>query len=281
MRRFARHCISALLLVGVIGARQAEAVPLLQLDIVGGSYDETTQTIISDGPVFQLVALLTPGGTKGDGTVVDSTSLEQLLRDTYYISAAIVPQLAQTTPSPNIGSFEFDGDTLAATSGMYFGTPPYDLYEAHSDAELPGHGVFPTYYSEFDFQFDEAQRTTTYNTQDNSGTSPLNNPAGGSYYALFSVDTTLLQTPYQLHFDLYNEYVRRAAECKTRKGVVTCTPEDLDAAKFAPFSHDAEGGPGVPPPPPPIPEPATLLMVAGGLAVSARKLRQAARIRRA
>ena len=53
----------------LVGAR-AEAIPVLQLDIIGGSYDWETQTIISNSNRFTLVALLTPK----DSTALYDTS---------------------------------------------------------------------------------------------------------------------------------------------------------------------------------------------------------------
>ena len=255
-----------------VWSSDAQAVPLLQLDIIGGHYDDATQTIISDGPTFQLVALLSPGGSKGNNSnQADDTSVEDLLATTYYISAAITPQVGQ--PGSDIGSFSFDGDSIDATSEMDYGTPPLDEYVANNDAELPGHGIFPTYFSEFSFQFDADNRTTEYNTEDNAGQGPTPNPLGTTYYQLFTVDASGLDAGFQLHFDLYDIYVRRAADCRTRRGVTSCTPEDLDAGNFAPFSHDAESGEGAPP----VPEPATLLLTLGGIGAIAarrRKLRQ-------
>jgi len=259
--RFFKIALALVIFLTWTGA--AEAVPLLQLDIIGGEYDEETQTIVSNGPVFQLVAILSPGGSEGNNpNQNDATSIAALLATTYYISAAISPQVGQ--PGSDIGSFSFSGANVSATNGMDYGIPPLDEYEENNDAHLASHSIYPTYFSEFSFQFDSANRTTQYNTQDSAGQGPIANALGTSYYQLFSIDTSGLDAPFQLHFDLYDVEVRRQAQCK-RNG--TCTPEDLDAGNFAPFSHDAESGEG----PPPVPEPATLLLTAGGIAALARR----------
>jgi hypothetical protein len=241
--------------------KAAQAEPVLQLDIIGGYYDDVTDTIISNGPTFQLVALLTPEG--GD-------DVDALLDDTYYISAAITPQVGPVSSS--IGSFTFDGTPVSATSGMNYGTPPLDLVEGHPDAQLGGHGIYPTFYSEFEFQFSAANRATTYNSETDPG-GLVTNPLGGSYYALFTVDATALDDGYQLHFDLYNSFVKREAQCQTqrRRGVstTTCSPEDIGVEDFAPFSHDAESGELTP-----VPEPATLSLLALGLGASAVRRRR-------
>jgi hypothetical protein len=44
----------------LMASARAEAVPVLQLDIIGGHYDAAMQTITSDGPSFTLVGLITP-----------------------------------------------------------------------------------------------------------------------------------------------------------------------------------------------------------------------------
>jgi hypothetical protein len=259
-----RRIGKALLLTAALVAGSATRVaaePILQLGIIGGTYDEDSETIISNGDAFQLVALLTTDGQSA------------LLQDTYYISVAITPQLVQSTPGPVLGSFSFEGQTVQATSGMTFGIPPADDYTQPNDADLSPHGVFPTYYTEFEFAFDPLNQITTYNTENNPGQDPalLSNPTGGTYYSLFTVNTSSLQVPYELHFDLYNTEVRREAACRTRQGVTTCLAADIDTGINAPFSHDAESSPGDPAP---VPEPATLLMMASGLAISARQIRK-------
>ena len=106
----------------MLASARAEAVPVLQLDIIGGTYDWETQTIVSNSTSFTLVALLTPQ---------DSSALY----DTYYISAALTPQTAEGT-NPTNSTFSFDGTTYNATEDMTYGVPP--LEEGMYGTEDPG-----------------------------------------------------------------------------------------------------------------------------------------------
>ena len=108
-----------------------------------------------------------------------------------------------------------------------------------------------------------AQTATEYTTQNNPG-GPTPNPAGTSYYIGFTGNSSLLQAGYQLHFDLYNE---AAYNCAKKKSTTPCT--DVDVNSFAPFSHDAETTTQVP-------EPSVAFLMAIGLALGGRRLRQRA-----
>jgi len=231
----------------MICAARAEAVPLLQLDIVGGHYDDSTQTIVSDGPDFTLVATLTPTG---------SDSLNSLLSDTYYISAAVTPQIS--TPG-SIGTFAWNGSTVDVTQDMIYGVPPVEnLGDATRDAgDLPRHGIYPTYFTEFAFNFSSLLRTETYDTAATpGGLTPTNASSNVSYYQTFTVASNL-SGPYSLHFDLYDTFLQSCL--KSGNCVI-----DEDVDHFAPFSHDAQSGPADNAPA--VPEPATLTTLALGLA---------------
>jgi hypothetical protein len=146
------------------------------------------------------------------------------------------------------------------TSDTTYGVPPIELNgtAGHDAGDLPQHGIYETYFSEFSFRFSPADQTDEYNTQDNPGTVPT--PGSGMYWAAFSIDAANLDADYALHFDLYSEeFISR-----THRGTVTW---DADVDQFAPFSHDAQSGKA------PLPEPGTFLLLGSGLLVVAAAAR--------
>jgi hypothetical protein len=212
------------------GVQPAYAVPSLQLDILGGTYDTSTETIVTSSNQFTLYALLNPDAMA-------------TLTDTYYLSVALTPQLS--TPA-DLGSFSINGSTINVTSDMTYGTPPIELFASANgfDAgDLPKHGVYPTYFSQFQFKFEPIQTSAIYNTQTTPGVGPSS--GAGLYWYAFDIDKSLLSSAYQLHFDLYNTTFGRPALT------------DTDIKSFAPFSHDAGTT---------VPEPASLLLLGAGLA---------------
>jgi len=245
---------AALAILAVHAAGTARAVPALQLDIVGGVYDQATETVVASGSSFTLLALATPNG---------STSAADILNETYYISAAIVPPVAQD-PGFNAGSFQINGVTIHATeANMTYGTPPTE--DSHSP-NLPGHGIYDSYYFEFAFQFSAADTTTTYNSEDNAGGALFDEAGAGSFFLALEIDVSGLASGRLLHFDLYNTKVKKNG--------------DITIDDFAPFSHDAESVlPPTPPGPVPdtgtdIPEPASLAVFLSGLAAAFRLRRR-------
>lgn len=253
MRRTLTGTLFGLALIATLPGTAA-AVPLLQLDIAGGYYDTSTQTIIATDPVFTLTAVLTP---KENAT---ATEISNLLNDTYYISAALTPQYG---PADG-GTFSFNGQTVDVIGDMNYGTPPIDtpgLIQTTDPGDLAPHGIFPTYFSEFAFQFSPVNRALEYNTADNPGGLTAS-ATGTSYYANFSVDTRLLDPSYAIHFDLYDTFLRNCSRNQTASG---CT--DVDVDHFAPFSHDAQS--------PPVPEPASMLLIGSGIGAGVlRRLRR-------
>lgn len=220
----------------LIGA-PAHAVPALQLDIAGGTYDSATQTIMASGNSFSLYAY---GLSSGNGAVSGN----------YYLSMALLPV---TSAAGSFGSFTIDGTTITATSGMTYGTAPIETVESlqgWDSGDLPTHSIFPTYFAEQQFTF-SATQSGIYNTQDNAGSGPISGT--GMYYKKFDFDISGLVAGYGLHFDLYNETISVCGKAKN------CTSGDVDVKNFAPFSHDAQGMVTT------IPEPETYAMLLAGL----------------
>ena len=226
-------CILAALTLASMPAR---AVPQLQLDILGGTYDSTTETIFAGSNSFSLYAysLTLPGN--------------------FFLSMALVPAVN----AGDYGSFSVNGSTINVTGDMTFGTPPLEtiLGGASTDpGDLPTHGMYPTYFAEQMFTFSATDQSAIYNTQDQAGSGPQ---AGtGMYFARFDFDLSGLAAGFGLHFDLYNESL--VTYCKNRN----CTIGDIDVNKFAPFSHDAQAMVT------PVPEPETYAMLLAGLALMA------------
>ncbi len=220
-------------------ASSAYALPVLQLTIGGGTYNNSTETTLAAGNVFTLDALYS--GTKAS------------IGDTFYISAALergpgdgsVNDLGPVSNSPiSGGSFVFAGNTVNVSSGMTYGSP----------LGMPPHGEFDTFFKEFSFQFDASQKTAAFDT---STSTPAGALASGCvsnclYFVPFVIDTTGLDSAYSIHFDLYLK-----------------TDGSVDKDIKAPFSHDAQsgvgGGGGGGGSGEPVPEPASLALFGLGL----------------
>ena len=246
--------ILALCILAVGLAANVYALPNLQLDIVNGVYDKSTQTTVATTDPFELIALL--------------QDAEDQRTETYYLSVAVMPMTGSL--DVDLGYITINGLTVAVTADMVFGTPPVEIYSGNPDSDLSGHGIYDTFYYELEFQFSGAT-TSAYNVQDDT-TAP-----GELFQEVFSVDTRGLASGYEVHFDLYNK-VAIAKRSQIVDGVVVY---DIDAGDFAPFSHDAEsggdiggggGGGGNP-----VPEPSTILLLGLGLALFGWKGRRIVR----
>ena len=132
--------------LSVLVSGTAFAIPALQLDILHGVYDSSTETVIAQSDPFTLYAYLKP--TSGAP-----------LSDRYYISAALVPK---TGPAPftSGGSFTFNGTTVRVTQDMVYGIPPLESNPLMDPGDLAKHGIFLTYFTEFSFKFDQGNKAT-------------------------------------------------------------------------------------------------------------------------
>jgi hypothetical protein len=236
----------------------AHAAPVLQLDIAGGHYDRSTKTIVAGSNPFTLTAIFTPP----EGT--SPTNVRRALLETFYISAAVSP--AYQPPGASLGNFSFDGQNVDVTGDMTYGKPPIEWFGETQDfdsGDLHGHDIYPTYFSEFAFNFSPTRRAVTYDSAVTPG-GLVPDANGGSYYTSFTVDTRNLDPRYVIHFDMYNTTVHR---CGAESAALIPGCGDVDVQTFAPFSNDAQS--------PPVPEPASLLLLGAGLGTTTiKKYRQ-------
>lgn len=190
-----------LFLHGLAASSSVFALPVLQLDVLGGTYvGGSEETTFANSSTFVVRALLKTG---------------QPLTN-YYLSAGILPgQMA--LPLPDVGSFSIDG-TLYTTATLNYGDPPLNVPDIQP-GDLAPHGVYPTYYVEVSFNFSGAT-VGAYNTAD--GTTQAGSLL---YYHDFSVNVSGLRSGYSVHFDLYDEKVKQG---------------NYVVDDFAPFSHDAQ-----------------------------------------
>jgi hypothetical protein len=194
-------------------ATSVSAVPMLSLDIEGGTYDSGSGTIIANGSPFTLYALFNTQQGKASGN--------------YYLAAAIVPK-TQNPPLTDFGSFKVNGVTYSS-GNMAYGNPPASVVQNSGD--LPSHGIYDTHYTEILFQFNIANRAELYNTADNPG-GIEEDPLGAMLFEDFEVDVSGLAAGYQVHFDLYNIGTDKRGKTTVKD--------------FAPFSKDAQSGPNPP-----------------------------------
>ena len=237
----------ALLLSTTIAVR---ALPVLQLGIIGGSYEN--ETVVTYDNTFTLVAYGLKDGTQNqNGKTVD-------ISKDYYISVAITPQQELQIPTPDIGSFDFGGVTYDASDLIYGTSPLDDAMQGWDAGDLPKHGIFATYFIQSPaFSFSGAPTSSFVNVQDDPGFDPTANSGDTLYYRMFDVDASNLAAGYFLHFDLYNTNVLEYQECTNGPLSQRECSElvDMDAGDFAPFSHDAAY----------VPEPAPLALMGIGL----------------
>ena len=192
------------------------------VDLTGGEYDLLSETIVTTDNTFTLYAY----GNKAIDT-----------NEKHYISIALTPQTGPATEP--FGSFDFGGTPYDITD-MVYGNPPIEAALGHDPGDLASHGVFDTFFLEFEFYFSTSMTTASVNTEDDPGHVPTGS-GDDLYYQSFNVNVSNLLPGFCLHFDLYNTEFKLYG--------------DIDMDNFAPYSHDAGT----------VPEPAAVSLLAMAL----------------
>ena len=221
-----------------------QASPILQLGVTNGSFDSKLEDVITTDRAFSLNAF---GKASKNG--ID-------LNTNYYISIAI---LADDKLDPaNFGSFNFAGINFTGKD-MVFGNPPFEKDQGFEGGDLSPHGIFDTWFLQYAFKFNPADKTADVNTEKSPGFKPTDNAGKDYFFKSFTVDTKGLFAGYNLHFDLFSTEINK-------KGNVVI-------GSNAPFSHDvstayvALSPDDSKPPVASIPEPSSFLIFALALGV--------------
>lgn len=185
----------------IFAAAPVHAVPVLQLTILGGTYDNADESTHANTNPFTLVALL-------KGSAAD-------LATTYFISLALFPTSGSPSGSISVGGLA-GFSNLTATQPLHVGTP----------SGLPSHGVFPAQFAEVSFNFSglttnefDAQTTTP-----SSITGPCNiNKC--LYYASFSITDSMDNA--SIHFDLYGggKFAPFSHDAQSGRELAPCTQD--------------------------------------------------------
>jgi hypothetical protein len=222
----------------------AHAVPILQLYIEGSTYDAGSETWVldpADGP-FRLWVIGNVDGEGGKGLI-------EAVRLSVAYDIADAPTIILTPGST--GGYGGFTDPSIAGAAAYLQTVADGSSPILSDGgSLPDHGIFGagTAWQEFalgDFALTDSP------IGDFISSFPL--PGGGNEGQINVYEVSVSGTDL-VHFDAYDHYYDNRGDA---------------VAKFAPFSHDGEGGDN-----PPVPEPGTLAMLGLGLSGVAYKLRR-------
>ena len=101
----------------------------MQLDIEGGTYSTSTETVVTTSQTFKLRAYYklhvkgNPSQTEIDALVTAA------LAEEHFISAAVQPKLTEADGAAGLGSFDFDGVVVRChrRHGVWYSTGRCDV----------------------------------------------------------------------------------------------------------------------------------------------------------
>ncbi len=211
----------------------AYAYPTLQLGVSNGYYKaDNDDTSYATSDLFTLYAIL-------NTTAFDAST-------PYYISAALTSLDGKVKTEGDLGYFSFGGQNFDATGDMRLGTP----------SGLATHGIYSTYYKEFAFNFNPADRANAFNVEPTSGTIPgtlTANSNGAFTYSAFQVDTSHLA---QFSHDAQSVSTHTVTAAPTPPPAPTTTPTPTPDPTDPPAPTPT---PVVTPTPPPAPTPTDII----------------------
>jgi len=204
--------------LGTTAARDAVAIPILQLYIEGATYDDVTDTWVSTStsPV-RLWAIGNVDGEGGMGTITD-------VQLAIAYASGLDPAFT-LTPSTTGGYLSFtDPSTPSApTAGPTGdGTQP----QLNDGSDLPAHGIYGSGTEWQQFELGDFSLTDSEIEDFNDDPAPTASGSTEGQINVYEVSVSGVDEGTVFHFDLFNHVVGG----NDGKYV------------FAPFSHDAEGG---------------------------------------
>lgn len=220
----------------------AQAIPILQLYVEGGTYDSTeTWVATSSTGSFRIWAIGNVSGAGGKGTIYD-VKLAAAYRSSLNLTITLTPSQVSTLSYPGIV------DSSVPISPTWLQTSAAGAIPKLGDgSNLPSHGEYGSGVRFQEFALGNFTETSS-SIADFITSFPTSFTTGGQIN-VYDVTISGHGVGDSVHFDLYNH-----VQAKNKSKYV-----------FAPFSHDGEGTKvGQPPGPFEVPEPASVLLLMGG-----------------
>lgn len=231
----------------------ALAVPVAQLDIVGGEWDGGTETVVTSADDFTLYGYANTENAGGRDLDTDLA---------WYLAIAITaPEGADLA---SFGSFTVGGSQVFGTDPLssaaldfFFGVPPVESSLGHDGHDLAQHGIYETLFALLDVDFTSPDGfRNTVDVNESWGTDPALNPGNALAFIGWDFDVSGLADGYGLHFDLFGVSGDCGITSSTEGAGTPYGNCIIPRGQFAPFSHDAATS---------VPEPSAVVLLGSSL----------------